>query len=133
MYTNPDQTPADLGRTRALVLAGGGAAGNAWQIGLIAGLADAGVDLLTADLIVGTSAGSTVAAQVTGGVRRRVGALGVPEVLPACFDLGRHGGRVAVRRRHLGGSGVRLAHDPQSSIDRYCPRLWRSGSGILRK
>jgi NTE family protein len=51
------------------VLAGGGAAGNAWELGLIAGLADAGVDLTTADLIVGTSAGSTVAAQITCGTR----------------------------------------------------------------
>jgi NTE family protein len=52
---------------RALVLAGGGAAGNAWEIGLVAGLAEGGVDLLAADLIVGTSAGSTVAAQITSG------------------------------------------------------------------
>jgi NTE family protein len=29
----------------ALVLGGGGAAGNAWLIGMIAGLADAGVDM----------------------------------------------------------------------------------------
>lgn len=50
---------------KALVLAGGGAAGNAWQLGLIAGLSDAGVDLTAADLIIGTSAGSTVAAQIT--------------------------------------------------------------------
>lgn len=54
---------------RALVLAGAGAAGNAWQLGLIAGLSDTGVDLTAADLIVGTSAGSTVAAQITSGVR----------------------------------------------------------------
>ena len=54
--------------TRALVLAGGGAAGNAWELGLIAGLSDGGVDVTAADLIVGTSAGSTVAAQITGGV-----------------------------------------------------------------
>src|SRR4051794_8886699 len=52
---------------RALVLAGGGAAGNAWELGLIAGLSDAGVDVTEADLIIGTSAGSTVAAQITGG------------------------------------------------------------------
>ena len=55
--------------TRALVLAGAGAAGNAWELGLIAGLADGGVDLTTADLIIGTSAGSTVAAQITSGTR----------------------------------------------------------------
>lgn len=54
---------------RALVLAGAGAAGNAWEIGLIAGLADAGVDLTAVELVIGTSAGSTVAAQVTSGTR----------------------------------------------------------------
>jgi NTE family protein len=53
----------------ALVLAGGGAAGNAWELGLIAGLSDAGGDVTDADLIVGTSAGSTVAAQITSGTR----------------------------------------------------------------
>src|SRR4051794_21975072 len=52
---------------RALVLAGGGAAGNAWELGLIAGLSDARVNVIEADLIIGTSAGSTVAAQITGG------------------------------------------------------------------
>ena len=55
--------------SRALVLAGGGAAGNAWELGLIAGLSDAGVDVTKADLIIGTSAGSTVAAQATSGTR----------------------------------------------------------------
>jgi NTE family protein len=53
----------------ALVLAGAGAAGNAWELGLIAGLSDAGVDVTDADLIIGTSAGSTVAAQITSGTR----------------------------------------------------------------
>ena len=52
----------------ALVLGGGGAAGNAWQIGVIAGLADGGVDLTEiADVVIGTSAGATAAAQVRGG------------------------------------------------------------------
>ncbi|MFB7885014.1 patatin-like phospholipase family protein [Microbacterium sp. NPDC056057] len=50
---------------RALVLGGGGSAGNAWLIGVIAGLAETGLDVTDADLIVGTSAGSTAAAQVT--------------------------------------------------------------------
>jgi NTE family protein len=51
---------------RALVLGGGGSTGNAWLIGVIAGLFDAGLDVTTADLIIGTSAGSTAAAQITG-------------------------------------------------------------------
>jgi NTE family protein len=50
---------------RALVLGGGGSAGNAWEIGVIAGLFEAGLDVTEADLIIGTSAGSTVAAQIT--------------------------------------------------------------------
>jgi NTE family protein len=51
----------------ALVLGGGGITGIAWEIGVIAGLAEAGVDLTGADLVVGTSAGSVVGAQVAGG------------------------------------------------------------------
>ena len=51
---------------RALVLGGGGAAGNAWVIGVLAGLFDAGTDVTEADLIIGTSAGSTAAAQISG-------------------------------------------------------------------
>jgi NTE family protein len=50
---------------RALVLGGGGSAGNAWEIGVIAGLFDAGLDVTEADLIIGTSAGSTAAAQIS--------------------------------------------------------------------
>ncbi|HVB14362.1 MAG TPA: patatin-like phospholipase family protein [Candidatus Dormibacteraeota bacterium] len=53
----------------ALVLGGGGAAGNAWEIGIIAGLAEAGLDMIeAADLVVGTSAGATAAAQVRSGI-----------------------------------------------------------------
>ena len=53
----------------ALVLGGGGAAGNAWLIGVIAGFADAGVDITAvADLVIGTSAGATAAAQVRSGI-----------------------------------------------------------------
>jgi NTE family protein len=51
----------------ALVLGGGGITGIAWEIGVLAGLAEAGTDLSGADLVVGTSAGSVVGAQVTGG------------------------------------------------------------------
>ena len=53
----------------ALVLGGGGAGGNAWEIGVIAGLAEAGLDMTeVADLVVGTSAGATAAAQVRSGI-----------------------------------------------------------------
>jgi NTE family protein len=53
---------------QALVLGGGGVAGIAWITGLLTGLAEAGQDVTGADLIVGTSAGATVAAQVGSGL-----------------------------------------------------------------
>ena len=52
----------------ALVLGGGGITGIAWEIGVLAGLAEAGLDLSTADLVIGTSAGSVVGAQLRSGV-----------------------------------------------------------------
>ena len=58
----PDATP----HNRAIVLGGGGSTGNAWLIGVLAGLFDAAVDVTNADLVIGTSAGSTATAQITG-------------------------------------------------------------------
>jgi NTE family protein len=54
-------------REKALVLGGGGVTGVAWEIGLLTGLAELGVDLTDADLVLGTSAGSVVGAQITSG------------------------------------------------------------------
>jgi NTE family protein len=73
MHTTPSSSlqPVDAtGRipasgARALVLGGGGSTGNAWLIGVVAGLFDGGLDVTAADLIVGTSAGATAAAQIT--------------------------------------------------------------------
>ena len=52
---------------RALVLGGGGITGVAWEIGVLAGLAERGIDLADADLVVGTSAGSVVGVDVRSG------------------------------------------------------------------
>ncbi|WP_284225049.1 patatin-like phospholipase family protein [Mycobacterium antarcticum] len=56
---------------RGLVLAGGGLAGIAWETGILRGIADEAPDaaraLLDADVLLGTSAGSTVAAQIGSG------------------------------------------------------------------
>ncbi|MGC0419804.1 patatin-like phospholipase family protein [Embleya sp. AB8] len=59
---------AGMAGKRALVLGGGGLAGIAWETGVLAGLAAEGVDVTDADLLLGTSAGSTVAAQVASGL-----------------------------------------------------------------
>jgi NTE family protein len=53
---------------RALVIGGGGPTGIAWEVGLAAGLAAAGVDVTRADFILGTSAGSVVGAQLASGI-----------------------------------------------------------------
>ena len=50
------------------VFGGGGVGGIAWQIGLLAGLHDEGVEIGASSPLLGTSAGSVVAAQVGSGV-----------------------------------------------------------------
>ncbi len=56
---------------RALVLAGGGVVGIAWETGILRGIADespvTAQALLDSDVLVGTSAGAAVAAQVSSG------------------------------------------------------------------
>ena len=56
---------------RALVLAGGGLAGIAWETGILRGIDDESPEtahaLLDSDVLLGTSAGSTVAAQLGSG------------------------------------------------------------------
>jgi len=89
-----DRIPAG---ERALVLGGGGSAGNAWLIGVLAGLFDAGLDVTDADLVIGTSAGATAAAQVTSAP--------LPELLAQTIDIGPrpHGSRPG---RPAAGSGA---------------------------
>ena len=104
MSSDPDQQQVDATKRvptageRALVLGGGGSTGNAWLIGVIAGLFDAGLDVTEADLVIGTSAGSTAAAQIAGATPI--------ELLAAIFaatpqqrtgPAGSRGGRVPIR------------------------------------
>src|SRR2546423_2144785 len=60
-------------RRKATVFSGGGSTGSAWMLGLASALRDGGIDLGDADVIVGTSAGARVAAQLaTGAVDKAV-------------------------------------------------------------
>jgi NTE family protein len=70
----------------ALVLGGGGALGISWEVGLLAGLLDEGIDVGNADLIVGTSAGSVVGTQIARG--KTLGELSAEQLEP---DDGRIG------------------------------------------
>ncbi len=83
---------------RALVLGGGGSTGNAWLIGVIAGLFDAGLDVTEADLVIGTSAGSTAAAQIAGATPTELLAA-IPAAAPQqrTGPVGSDGGRAPIR------------------------------------
>lgn len=50
----------------ALVLGGGGSTGNAWLIGVVAELFEAGREVRKAALTIGIAAGSTAAEQLNG-------------------------------------------------------------------
>jgi NTE family protein len=52
---------------KALVLGGGGISGIAWEIGMLVGLAERGIDLTDAGTVIGTSAGSVVGVDVRSG------------------------------------------------------------------
>jgi NTE family protein len=116
------------GRT-ALVLGGGGITGIAWELGILAGLAEAGVDLSDADVVVGTSAGSVVGAQVTNDVP--LADLYAAQLAPPDAELGGRLSRIAALKLAppylLPGSGRdklarvgRVAHaaHPPGSADR---------------
>lgn len=113
----------------ALVLGGGGITGIAWELGILAGLARAGVDLTDADLIVGTSAGSVVGSQLASGLP--IQALYAEQLTPADEELGGRLSRIAMLKLVppyvLPGSGreklrrvgrVAMKAQPPGSIDR---------------
>ena len=108
--------PPEPGRQprHGLVLGGGGVAGIAWEFGLLAGLADAGIDVTGADLLVGTSAGSVVAAVIGTGVgleRAFAAQLEPPEQsaeLATTFDLDSLQAAAMSTMRESGGDPVRF-------------------------
>jgi NTE family protein len=80
----------------ALVLGGGGITGIAWELGLLKGLADAGVDVTGADTVIGTSAGSVVGAQVTG--ERSLDEVFATQLAPPDHEIGAKVGRATMLR-----------------------------------
>jgi NTE family protein len=69
-----------------LVLGGGGVTGIAWEIGILKGLRDGGVDLSDADTIIGTSAGSVVGALLA--ISDDLDDLYAEQTRPATAELG---------------------------------------------
>lgn len=99
--------------SRALVLGGGGVTGVAWELGILAGLAEAGIDLSRPDVLVGTSAGAAVAGIIAGGLlRERYAAqlLGPGDEIPEKLGIGllaRYGWAL-VRSQTLEQFGARM-------------------------
>lgn len=63
----PYEPKLGTGKERGLVLGGGGAYLASWMVGYFHALKEKDVDLATADIVVGTSAGSVIGAALTGG------------------------------------------------------------------
>lgn len=82
--------------SRALVLGGGGATGIGWMGGLFAELRDLGVDVRDADTMIGTSAGSVVAAHLRVGTPDEVAMARMEAGVPL-EGLGRLGAADAAR------------------------------------
>jgi NTE family protein len=93
----------------AIVLGGGGERVVAWQIGVLAGLADAGLDGRLAETVLGTSAGSIAAARLAAGIDPRTDAERLASASPATVPSQiRHAVADAVRQlsRIIWGNGV---------------------------
>lgn len=102
---------------RGLVLGGGGVLGGTWAVGALAGLQEQyGFDVADVDVIVGTSAGSVLAALIGGGVtvdqlRQHYGEQVVTSGPLAGYDFDpvrATGGRRPARPRLLGPGSPRL-------------------------
>ncbi|MBN9611009.1 MAG: patatin [Actinobacteria bacterium 69-20] len=134
---------------RALVLGGGGSTGNAWLIGVLAGLFEAGLDATAADLTVGTSAGATAAAQIAGASPTELLAAILadpPQKRPDPVDSDRE--RVPIRpaadgvarirkiidsaadaaemRRKMGAAALAMEVDMEAMSDGSWPSRWRA-------
>lgn len=101
---------------RGLVLGGGGITGIAWEIGIVFGLAESGVDLRTADVVVGTSAGSVVGALVRGELPLET--IFESQLVPETEPIGARMG-LGVILRYVAAAGIgRHPHDVRRRIGR---------------
>jgi NTE family protein len=133
---------------RALVLGGGGSTGNAWLIGVLAGLQGAGLDVTAADETIGTSAGATAAAQIAGAAPtvlladvlatppgRRAAPIGPVTRPPAATPVAEHLARISAiiasaegatdMRRRMGAAAL----DLESASDGSWQSRWRATVG----
>ena len=114
-----------------LVLGAGGMAGAAWHGAVLAALAEAGWDARDADLVVGTSAGSSMAAVLRLGIPPTdlmAGPLGRPMSDEGTAHAARAGGPVELPAPQVGGRVPRPAA-PHLTL-RAIARPWRLRPGV---
>src|SRR5688500_19932304 len=100
-----------LERPGALVLGVGGVLGEAWMSGVLAGIASAaGTDFREVELVVGTSAGSIVAAYLVAGEPLRSPHDAADEGLPVPPGVSGSSPRTALLRRAAALGQIGRAH-----------------------
>ncbi len=125
--------------TSGVVLGGGGIAGVAWEAGIVIGLRRAGVDLSSAEVIVGTSAGSIVGSHVafatdlqalaaltsarTGAETAAMPAVDLDVILNALAPLFDQALDPAEARRRVGAAARATAGDEEAHIARIASLL----------
>jgi NTE family protein len=131
-------TESPMTGEHALVLGGGGLAGIAWMTGLLTGLAQAGDDLTGAELIIGTSAGAHVAAQLGSGLpltelfalqadpsRQPAEKLAELNISKFATQIGPYAGTAAETRRRIGAYALAAETVPEvlrrKAIERRLP------------
>lgn len=98
---------------RGLVVGGGGFLASSWTTGLVTGMADAGVDVRDADVLIGTSSGARVALQLASGApleevfARQLGAAAHVARPAGAVDWGRVQREVA-RAKESGGDRAEI-------------------------
>lgn len=108
-------------KDRALVLGGGGVAGIAWMTGLLFGLSEQNLDLRQAEVTIGTSAGSTLGAQL--------GAASLQELFRRMVEPSAQGREIAPDPRVL--ESFQNARSSFSSIADRAERIRRIGKWAL--
>jgi len=106
-------------RQRALVLGGGGFVASSWITGLITGMAESGIDVRDADVLIGTSSGARVALQLASGAPLEevfAGQVGAGRHFGAAPQVGRQSGALdmsevqqeVARAKELGGDRAEI-------------------------
>jgi len=114
-------------RQRALVLGGGGFMASSWITGLITGMAEGGIDVRDADLLIGTSSGARVALQLASGTP-------LEEVFARQIGAGGHMGRQSLGTApHVGPQSGALDRDQLQREVARAKELGGDRAEILRR